>query len=204
MISANDYELFFQIISNYHSFYWRFCSTFALKRELNKRTMANTIKHTGIIDSIEGNHIKVRILQTSSCSSCKIANHCNAADTKTKIVDLYADGQSYKIQDEVIVSVSRDITTLAVLLCFVVPLGMMLLSIFGLKAVGLNELVAAFTSLSILIPYYFLIWCFRKRIAQKVSFRLEPQQYSSEPLNVCTERTGSPHGANWESARSEL
>ena len=159
--------------------------------------MTNTIKHTGIIEAIEGNHIKVRILQASSCSSCKIANYCNVTDTKTKVVDIYADGTPYKIQDEIIVSVSRDITTLAVLFCFVVPLGMMLLSLFVSKAAGMYETVAAFMSLGILIPYYFLIWCLRKRIAQKVSFRLEPiRQNEFEQLDVCTEQTGSSHGAN--------
>lgn len=141
--------------------------------------MTNTIKHTGIIEAIEGNHIKVRILQASSCSSCKISKYCNATDTKTKTVDVYADGRLYHIRDEIAVTVSKGVSMLAVFLCFVLPLFAMLVTLFGAKAANLNEATSAFVSLGILVPYYALIWCFRNRISRKVSFRLEPIQQHS-------------------------
>ena len=48
----------------------------------------NKIKHTGIVDGVEGECVKVRILQASACSACKVAAHCNASEMKEKMVEI--------------------------------------------------------------------------------------------------------------------
>ena len=53
--------------------------------------MRNKISHSGVIDRIDGGHVKVRIVQTSACAACKVAGYCNAAESKEKIVDVYCD-----------------------------------------------------------------------------------------------------------------
>ena len=50
--------------------------------------MANTIKHQGIVENINGSHLQVRIIQTSACASCSVKGHCTSADTKEKLVDV--------------------------------------------------------------------------------------------------------------------
>ena len=42
------------------------------------------IEHEGIIEHIDGNHIKVRILQQSACSACHAKGYCTAADSSEK------------------------------------------------------------------------------------------------------------------------
>ena len=62
--------------------------------------MSNKIKHAGVVDGVEGECVRVRILQSSACSACKVAAHCNASETKEKnkikkiITDL--DGKNYR------------------------------------------------------------------------------------------------------------
>ena len=59
--------------------------------------MANTIKHQGIVENINGSHLQVRIIQTSACASCSVKGHCTSADTKEKLVDVAdADAASYQ------------------------------------------------------------------------------------------------------------
>ena len=53
--------------------------------------MANTIKHQGIVENINGSHLQVRIIQTSACASCSVKGHCTSADTKEKLVDVAED-----------------------------------------------------------------------------------------------------------------
>ena len=66
--------------------------------------MSNKIKHTGIVDEVEGNCIHVRILQSSACSGCKVAAHCNASETKEKVIDVVtADARNYQRGDNVVV-----------------------------------------------------------------------------------------------------
>ena len=64
--------------------------------------MANTIKHQGIVENINGSHLQVRIIQTSACASCSVKGHCTSADTKEKLVDVAdANAASYQPGDRV-------------------------------------------------------------------------------------------------------
>ena len=51
--------------------------------------MNNNIKHLGIVESIDGSHVRVKILQSSACSSCSAKSHCNVSETKEKIIDIH-------------------------------------------------------------------------------------------------------------------
>ena len=50
--------------------------------------MADTIKHQGIVENINGTHLQVRIVQTSACAACSIKGHCTSADAKEKLIDV--------------------------------------------------------------------------------------------------------------------
>ena len=85
--------------------------------------MSNKIKHAGIVDSIEGDCMKVRIMQTSACSGCKISAHCSASDTKEKLVEIYdkASINQHAIGDSVVVVATYQTALQAVLVGFVYP-----------------------------------------------------------------------------------
>ena len=84
--------------------------------------MSERISHSGIIDSILGENIKVRIVQTSACAACKVASHCNAAESKVKVVDVIcADSTAYRVGQEVVVSASKAVANRALLLGFGLP-----------------------------------------------------------------------------------
>ena len=51
--------------------------------------MNRKIKHSGIIESIGKDFIRVRIIENYACSECSVASHCNASDMKEKIVNIY-------------------------------------------------------------------------------------------------------------------
>ena len=66
--------------------------------------------------------IKVQIVQTSACAACKVASHCNAAESKIKIVDVFTtDTASYQVGQEVTVWASKDVANRALLLGFGAP-----------------------------------------------------------------------------------
>ena len=84
--------------------------------------MSQKISHAGVIESIEGDSIKVRIVQTSACAACKVAGHCNAAESKVKIVDVVgADATRYQLGQEVVVWASKDVANKALVLGFGLP-----------------------------------------------------------------------------------
>jgi sigma-E factor negative regulatory protein RseC len=133
------------------------------------------ISHSGTIESIVDGCVKVRILQTSACAACKVASHCNAAESKVKIVDVMdvTDTSSLKVGDEVIVSASRHVANRALLLGFGFPF----LILVGVMVMVLwltsNEGIAAISGLIALAPYYGVLFLFRNKIRQRLSFSLE-------------------------------
>jgi sigma-E factor negative regulatory protein RseC len=136
--------------------------------------MSQKISHAGVIESIEGDSIKVRIVQTSACAACKVAGHCNAAESKVKIVDVVgADATRYQLGQEVVVWASKDVANKALVLGFGMPFLLMIAVLVIVLHVTDNEGVAALSALGSLLLYYGLLWLRRESIQRGISFRIE-------------------------------
>ena len=137
--------------------------------------MANTIKHQGIVENINGSHLQVRIIQTSACASCSIKGHCSSADTKEKLVDVTNDSETaYQRGDRVWVIGELSMGVMAVLLAFVLPFFVLIFSLFIFMAIWNDELSSALCSLALLIPYYYILWLNKSRLGKKFSFSFKP------------------------------
>ena len=134
----------------------------------------NTIKHLGIVESIQGSHLSVRIVQTSACAACSAKGHCSSADSKDKIIDIMDTAASWQVGDKVMVVGEMSMGMMAVVLAFVLPFVLLIFSLFLLMAWIENELYAALLSLAVLIPYYFVLWLNKTRLKQQFSFTIKP------------------------------
>ena len=136
--------------------------------------MSQKISHTGVIERIEGGSMKVRIVQTSACAACKVASHCNAAESKVKIVDVFGcDTTNYSTGQEVTVWASKDVANKALLLGFGVPFLLLVCVLIIALRLTASEGVAALVALGSLVPYYFALWLLRDRIQRGISFQIE-------------------------------
>jgi sigma-E factor negative regulatory protein RseC len=136
--------------------------------------MSQKISHSGVIESVLEGCVKVRIVQTSACAACKIAGHCNASESKVKIVDVFCSNSSdYSVGQNVTVWASKDVANKALLLGFGVPF-LLLVSVLmiALKIIG-DEGISALIALGALVPYYFALWLMRDRIQHQISFQIE-------------------------------
>ena len=125
-------------------------------------------------EQIERGHIIVRISQVSGCAACKIAGHCNASESKEKLIDIYnVDTTKYHVGDSVTVTADMKTGYRAVALGFGVPLIILMISIFGIRALTGNEAQAALIGLAALIPYYVFLYLIRDRLRTKFSFNIE-------------------------------
>lgn len=137
--------------------------------------MADTIKHQGIVENINGVHMKVRIVQTSACASCSIKGHCTSADVDEKLIDVMtSDASSYQVGDTVWVMGTLAMGMKAVLLAFVVPLIILVIALFALMNIQQNELMAVIGSLPCLAVYYFILWLNKSRLSKKFTFTVRP------------------------------
>lgn len=136
--------------------------------------MSNKIKHAGVVDGVEGECVRVRILQSSACSACKVAAHCNASETKEKIIDVMdADASHYQKGDQVMVVADTAVGFRAGLYGYLLPLVLMVVTLVAVLAASHSEGLAAVSALGILIPYYVLLFLMRNKLRNRLSFTLE-------------------------------
>ena len=140
-----------------------------------QESMSNEISHAGVIESIAEGCVKVRILQTSACASCKVAAHCNASESKVKVVDVcgVANVSSLSVGQSVVVSTSRDVANRALLLGFGLPFLLLVAVLMIVLWRTGNEGVAALSAIGSLVPYYFVLWLLRDRISRQVRFEIK-------------------------------
>ena len=136
--------------------------------------MADTIRHQGIVENINGTHLQVRIVQTTECASCSIKGHCSSADTKEKLIDVIDESSSYQPGDRVWVTGELSMGVMAVLFAFIFPFLILIISLFVFMAIWNDELRSALCSLALLVPYYYILWLNKSRLGKKFSFSIKP------------------------------
>ena len=137
--------------------------------------MTDKIKHLGIVESIDGSYLKVRIVQTSACSSCSIKGHCSAAESKEKLIDVYnKDGLECQGGSRVTISGATSLGMKAVMWAFVFPFVVLLVSLFGsMYFTGGDEVLSSLIALCMLIPYYLILFFCREKFRRTFIFVLE-------------------------------
>ena len=137
--------------------------------------MKDKISHSGVVESVEGNCVHVRITQASACAACKVAGYCNAAETKEKLVDVYSDVAvgRFRVGDIVTVSASTQVAAYALLLGFGLPFVVVVAVLLMVLLLTHNEGLAAVAGLLALLPYYGVLFLTRNRVRNKLSFSIE-------------------------------
>lgn len=136
--------------------------------------MSDKIRHSGIVNGIEEGCVKVRILQHSACSACKVSAHCHASETAEKIVEVAADDATdYKVGDHVTVVADSATGFRASLYAYLLPLLLMVVTLVIVLSVVQVEWVAALSSLGVLVPYYLLLYLLRDKMKSRLTFMLE-------------------------------
>lgn len=131
----------------------------------------NQISHEGIIDSISEGVVHVRIVQSSACSSCKVADYCNSAEHKEKIIDIRCTNTSkYSVGQEVMVMAASDVGVKAVTMAFVIPTVILLVAIAICIGYGTSEAVAAMVGLLAMVPYYIGLYLNRSKLERVLTF----------------------------------
>lgn len=146
----------------------------AISADLSYRNMRD-VRHRGVVDEVGERYVKVRIVQSSACASCKIANHCTASEMKVKTIDVYGvdDAEKYIKGQEVVVCASMDVARRALLFGFGIPLVLLVAVVALMLCFTGNEGLSALTGLLSLIPYYIILYVFRSKLQKKLRFWIE-------------------------------
>ncbi|MBQ0082143.1 MAG: SoxR reducing system RseC family protein [Paludibacteraceae bacterium] len=129
-----------------------------------------TIRHRGVIIAIKDGVAKVRIMQTSACAECHAKSACTVSDQKEKIIDAEMRHDDFSIGDEVYVIVQKNIGISAVLLAYVLPFVLIIVTMAILDNFIDNDLLTGTISLGMLLPYVLLLRVFRKKLNARFRF----------------------------------
>jgi sigma-E factor negative regulatory protein RseC len=135
--------------------------------------MSQKIEHTGIITHIDGTKIQVQIVQLSACSSCHAKGACSASDMDEKLIDVESNDFTLKIGDQVQLLGESSMGLFAVLLAFVIPFLLILLSLLILRTYTSNEALSGTIALGVLVPYFMILSLFNKKLKNKLKFTVE-------------------------------
>jgi sigma-E factor negative regulatory protein RseC len=134
--------------------------------------MSERIFHEGVIDHIESNNVFVRILSKSACSACHAKSMCTVSEMTEKLVEVKTQGEKFNIGQSVNVIMDRSLGTKAVLLGYFLPFLIMIATLL-ITSAFLPELFAGLLSISILFPYFLLLYLFKDKMSKTFSFHIE-------------------------------
>ncbi len=137
--------------------------------------MADTkkIEHLGIIEDIQNESITVRISNQSACSACHAKTVCGMADQKNKQIQISNTIGQYNPGEEVLVELKQSLGLRAVFLAYVLPFIILLSLLISFNAFGMHELIAGLISLASLLPYFTIVYFFRKKLNKTFTFALK-------------------------------
>ena len=133
---------------------------------------SKSIEHKGRIDFIDNNKINVSILAVSGCASCHAKGVCTAADMQEKSIEVFNFTNQYEVGEEVNVVLKQSLGFRALFLGYVLPFILILFILIILTAITNNEAISGIGALSVLVPYYIILYALRNKIRKKFTFTI--------------------------------
>ena len=141
--------------------------------------MSDVISHKGVVRKVGERETLVEILSTSACAGCHAAGLCTSFESARKEVRVPTDPSlGCRVGEEVEVLLAPKMGMKAVLLSYVIPLGILMILIVSLSFTDLHELIGGAVGLGGMAVYYLFLYLFRGRIRKEYVFSISKQHKS--------------------------
>ena len=138
------------------------------------RNRIQTIEHPGEVERQEENTVIVRIKPQSACASCKSQSHCGIAENTDKLVEVdVSQGKTYMKGEEVTITLEQNLGYKALLMGYMLPFLILVFVLVIMMAITGDELLSALTAITLMLPYYLLLYKFRDRVRKTFTFKLK-------------------------------
>jgi len=134
------------------------------------------IEHEGIVREIRPENVKVGFVAQPGCVGCHAKGVCNLEQQNGEILDVpFYGGEKFKIGEKVKIIIKESMGLKAVLYAYLLPFILVIISLIVFVSIfgDDQELKAGFMALSILVPYYFMIYICRGKFKKDFSFTIE-------------------------------
>ena len=135
--------------------------------------MASTLQHRGVVDSIVGDTVVVKVVAQSACAGCHAKGLCGESGAERVIQVKTPYASEYCVGDKVVVALLRQSMAISsVVWGYVVPLVVLLVALFGGVGLGFSEGAAAITSIVAVAIYYIALYLVRRVFERKIEFTI--------------------------------
>ncbi len=132
------------------------------------------ITHPGIVKKFADNTALISIIVSSGCASCHVKGACNVAEMNEKVIEInVSEGETYSIGQQVVVEMKQSLGTWAVLLGYVFPFLVVLISLIILFAFQVEQGLAGLISIGLLAPYYLALYALRGYMKKQFSYHIQ-------------------------------
>ena len=132
------------------------------------------ITHQGIITAVERKSVKAKIISRSACSQCQAHKYCTLNEQKEKIISVIVpENHTFKIGDDVVISLPVSAGMEAVAFGYILPLILLVITIVSAHYCGCNDFISGISGIIILIPYYFGLFLFRRKLKSLFEFEIK-------------------------------
>lgn len=133
-------------------------------------TQPEYMEHIGLVTESSGDRLKIS-LTGSGCSGCH-DSLCMLGSSKAKGIDLVSVDNCLHAGDQVLVKVNPASGYKALMLLYIFPFILIMLTLFLVANAGYSERTAGLFSLFVLPPYFFIIYLFKKSLASQCKFEV--------------------------------
>lgn len=127
----------------------------------------------GNIHKIDSRNYYISISAQSACSSCHSQGVCNVTEIKEKIIEVpLKPGENFKEGDVVEVLMKKSLGTKAVIIGYIIPFILLLISLLAALKIFDNDGIAGLISISVLVLYYLILYFMKDKINKTFTFSI--------------------------------
>ena len=131
------------------------------------------IEHKGIVLSAEEGLVRVAIEVSEACGGCSARKSCAMGQTTKREIEIYtAESNIYSKGEVVKVGAKQSLGITAVVLCYIVPLVVLVGALAIAVSIGISEGISALVALGFTAIYYALLALMHNRISKRIIFTI--------------------------------
>ncbi len=128
--------------------------------------------HSGIVKSINNQHIVVTVLSQSACVSCHAKGACSSSDSQEKEIEITTWVGEFVPGEKVEIISDKSQGFRAVFLAYILPLILMVSELVIILNYTNKEVLAATGAIFILTIYYIGLFSFRNNLMKSLKFTI--------------------------------
>ena len=131
------------------------------------------IEHKGTVLSVEEGVVRVAIEISEACGGCSARKSCAMGQSERREIVVNTNEASiYSVGEVVKVGAKQSLGVMAVVLCYVVPLVVLVGALAVAVSVGISEGISALISLGVTALYYAVLALMKSKISKKIIFTI--------------------------------